>query len=93
MQQAMIRTLTGFVPAPPGAFDNVYGEGDQIIVRGEEWRYTHPILGTHVGKCATVIRGCTGIGGDFVLVMLDAHPSVQFGMRREDIERRLARAA
>jgi hypothetical protein len=89
----MIRTLTGFEPAPAGYGDNVYGQGDQILVGGDDWRYTHPVLGSHVGKRATVIRGSTGIGGAFVQVMLDEHPSVQFGMRREDIQPRLARAA
>lgn len=82
----MVRTLTGFEPAP-AHLSNVLATNDKIIVGGEEWRYSHPALGSHVGKAATIVRGVSGIGTAFVFVRLDAHPSIQFGMRREDIVR------
>lgn len=80
----MVRTLTGFEPAP-AHLSNVLSTGDKIIVGGEDWRYSHPVLGSHVGKDATIVSGVSGIGSAFVLVHLDAHPSIQFSMRRQDI--------
>ena len=82
----MVRTLTGFEPSP-AHLTQVLAATDKIIVGGEDWRYSHPEHGSHVGKAATILSGVAGIGSAFILVSLDEQPSVQFGMRREDVLR------
>lgn len=84
----MVRTLTGFEPAP-AHLANVLGPMDKIVVGGEDWRYRHPVLGSHVAKTATIICAGAGLGAAFVIVSLDSDPSVSFGMRREDMIRQV----